>query len=94
MNLAEAWFEIARLLARNEHWWICNAANDLFRKQRISASVRADILARVYAEAKRQGRGHLGHSLWAEYAIESSEARVARIRFIAAELRRLAGGMR
>jgi len=88
MTLREAWFEIAWRIAYGKGIWICNTAQQL----PISPQVHQEILGRVAVEAKRQGIGIFsGESLWNPVKPRSVAGRVVRIRFIAAELRRLAG---
>jgi len=84
LKLHEAWFEIARRIYNGEATWICNAAARL----NLATETYEKILARIRVERRRQ-RG--GYSLWRDLGCSLNTAsRVARIRFIAAELRRLA----
>jgi hypothetical protein len=84
VELHEAWFEIARRIYIGDETWICNAAARL----PISYATYNKILVRVAVERRRQ-RG--SSSLWRHLRVDGATGRAARIRFIAAELRRLAG---
>jgi hypothetical protein len=82
MKLHEAWFEIAKRLSEGRETWICNAAGRLA----ISGLIYEEILRRVEVERQRQ---RAKHALWTHLHPHTT-GRVARIRFIASELRRLA----
>jgi len=84
VKLHEAWYEIAKRIYSGKDTWICNGALRL----NLSEKVREQIYARVEVERRRQ-RGTF--ALWSGLDPQGAAGRVARIRFIAAELRRLAG---
>lgn len=97
LELHEAWLAIAEAVVADS-WgtWICNEAEYLRGRGRISAGTELAILLRVDEERERQnverdpfGIHHI-RALWRSWPVGSTSARVARLKFIAAELRRLA----
>jgi hypothetical protein len=96
LALAATWLEIARRIANHEEAWICNAAERLLGGEHPHLSI---ILERVQVERERQEREDgvtlklfPNSSLWnnaPDHPPSSVGGKICRIRFIAAEIRRL-----